>query len=146
MAAADDVSALPEAWWTQEAPCPDGAELTGEQGGKVWCRTPDGKRHGPYTMWFVSTGEKGLEGVYDHGVLNGPWARWYESGQPEARGAYRAGKPHGPWTRWYESGQKKHEGAYDDGEHGTWTYWDEAGNVTKVETWRHGNLLSTSDE
>lgn len=69
-------------WWLRPAPCPDGGRVTyalGEDHGPasgiaIACQL-DGKPHGAYTSWWLTTSHEWMEDVgwYEHGKRCGQW-------------------------------------------------------------------------
>lgn len=97
------------AWWSEAAPCPDGAVLRGApppDGRDVWCALPDGTRHGPHTAWWPN-GRQHFQRNYAHGRLDGPWQKWRPDGRRWAAGAYREGVRTGRWVEWSDLDRAK---------------------------------------
>lgn len=87
------------------------------------------ERHGRWTAWYPS-GERQLEGQFEHGVPVGTWTWWHASGQLASQGDYIEGRQQGVWTWWHENGQKSIVGHYAGGQQaGDWTWWTPQGKV-----------------
>lgn len=87
------------------------------------------ERHGRWTAWFES-GQRQLEGQYDHDVPTGAWTWWHPNGQMALQGDYVDGRQQGVWTWWHDNGQRSIVGHYSAGQQaGEWTWWNPAGKV-----------------
>ncbi|MBI4402937.1 MAG: hypothetical protein HY537_02175, partial [Deltaproteobacteria bacterium] len=90
-----------------EIKCPQGAELSGQEGVERYCqkKDPGGKlvNHGLYVRWYPG-GKK----------------KWYE-------GVYSSGRPFGVWTEWNEEGKKKSEIEFVNGLESAVRLWDAKG-------------------
>jgi antitoxin component YwqK of YwqJK toxin-antitoxin module len=89
------------------------------------------ERHGPSTSWHAS-GQRQLEGTYEHDLQVGLFTWWHANGQKSLEGRYDQGKQDGRWTWWYGNGQKSIQGGYAKGNPtGRWTWWGEDGRVAQ---------------
>ncbi len=101
------------------------------------------QRHGVYMSWFANE-QQATEGVYAHGVLEGPWKQWHANGQVQSIGAYAAGLQTGPWTIWDDVGRKLQEGSYKDGVAiGTWREFHGNGALWRECHFESGVLVGT---
>ena len=68
---------------------------------------------------------------------DGPYTKYYPSGQIEIKGNFKDGIPHGLIENFYENGQLESRGNFIDGklEDGLWEYFDEDGNSISTETY-----------
>jgi antitoxin component YwqK of YwqJK toxin-antitoxin module len=109
--------------------CPEGTketENTTGGGSERYC-DKDGLMQGPYVRYFPS-GEWAAKGAYDHSEPDGDWTWRHENGQDSQKGKYVKGKQVGSWTRWYANGVKEEDGDYLSGRKaGTWTSYFESG-------------------
>ena len=57
------------------------------------------KNGSPITGWVKNTDEHGVRylGSYKNGKHDGPWIRWYKSGNKDDQGCYKDGKRNGLW-------------------------------------------------
>ncbi len=114
---AKDVEHSPDDWWNCTL-------ITTVKTGKD-------EKHGHWVSWFVS-GQKQLEGTYEHDVQVGPFTWWHSNGQKALAGHFDHGKQDGVWTWWHANGQKSIEGEYARGNPtGRWTWWQEDGRVVQ---------------
>jgi antitoxin component YwqK of YwqJK toxin-antitoxin module len=107
---------------------------------KLLVTTPVGsdERHGAWTSWYAS-GQKQLQGAYEHDQQAGKFTWWHPNGQQALEGSFVTGKQDGQWTWWYASGQKQIQGAYSNGTpSGRWTWWREDGKVAQSADLSHG--------
>ncbi len=96
---------------------------------QILAREGRDERNGRWTAWFES-GQRQLEGRYEHDVPAGTWTWWHPNGQLALQGDYVEGRQHGVWTWWHENGQKSIVGHYHAGQQsGDWTWWSPAGKV-----------------
>lgn len=96
---------------------------------QILAREGRDERHGRWTAWFDS-GQRQLEGQYEHDVPTGTWTWWHVNGQIASQGDYANGHQHGVWTWWHENGQRSIVGHYSTGQQsGDWTWWNPAGRV-----------------
>jgi hypothetical protein len=116
---------LPERWWAEARPCPEGATLQGAappDGSEVWCARADGSRHGPSTTWHPGSTAKAAEG------------------------RYAAGNQHGVWTWWSAGDTPWRQVAFAHGiRHGRVVLWNGQGTVTRVEEWERGTRTRATD-
>ena len=61
---------------------------------------------------FIQMGKRVLKSLLRDEKLNGPYIRWYETGEVKTKGAFKDGIPDGTWIVWYKNGQKQSEGKY----------------------------------
>lgn len=53
----------------------------------------------------------------------------------------------GRYFKYYKSGQLEISGKYKDGKkHGKWKYYNQEGKVSKIETYKNGNLKKTNND
>lgn len=71
---------------------------------KSECEFRDGKRHGPYKLYYKH-GPLILKCEYRDGVRHGPYEEYYYDGQVCEKCEYRDGERHGPYERYYDNGQ-----------------------------------------
>ncbi len=122
-----------------------------------WCGEGSGGRF-PYIQWrdgvIVDCGEagklersqwrdEGLSGVayrcVGDGGPEGPFVRFYETGERFQVGRYAAGVLSGSMTQWFIEGPKEAEGTYAaDVRHGLWVFWDKEGNRIREDDWEKG--------
>ncbi len=120
---AKDVEHAPDDWWNCKL-------LTTVKTGKD-------EKHGPWTSWFPS-GQKALEGTYEHNLQVGKFTWWHSNGQRALEGRFNNGKQNGVWTWWHANGQKSIEGEYASGNPtGRWTWWKEDGHVVQAADLSH---------
>jgi antitoxin component YwqK of YwqJK toxin-antitoxin module len=102
------------------------------------------KSDGIWTTWYEN-GEKNTEGKYRNEVPEGNWCTFYDNGQKKTEGAYLAGKATGTWKFWHETGEKKSEGKFVNNEkEGLWNYWYPTGQLSGVENYSKGMIVSTT--
>lgn len=115
---AKDIEHSPDDWWNCKL-------ITTVKSGKD-------EKHGPWISWFAS-GQKQLEGNYEHDLQVGPFTWWHSNGQTALQGSFDHGKQNGRWTWWHPNGQKSIEGQYVHGNPtGRWTWWKEDGLVVQA--------------
>jgi len=159
-----DDADLEATWWTNDPPCPQGANLWGgapPDNKEVGCKTDKGVNVGNYTR-FYDSGKKAEEGQYEKHVAIGIWTEWSEAGVRVKETRFDKGKQHGVETEWYPSGKIKSQRSYAGGvreglttiwdeeghkrsaieyqggkQHGAATYWDETGRVARIERWEN---------
>lgn len=86
------------------AECPDDASPRGDappQGRETWCVDTEGRRHGPWTIWFPSGSIAGRVHV-GHGTEDGPVKLWWDGDALFEEGQYRDGRPDGTWRTYVE--------------------------------------------
>lgn len=109
--------------------CPEGTkqtETTTGGGSERYC-DKDGLMQGPYIRFFPS-GDWAAKGAYDRSEPDGDWTWRHDNLKDAQKGKYVKGKQVGSWTRWYPNGQKEEEGDYLSGRKaGTWTSYYESG-------------------
>ena len=132
----------------------------------------DGSLKGMKTLWF-DDGAKRAEGLFSHGLRQGPWTCWYEHGQKRWEGSYHdglvdgverswhpsgalcfegssvAGQRHGVFRAWYSDGKPWWEGVYDLGvREGAFRYWRRDGTLDeKVSgTYSRGKRIGPKSE
>lgn len=67
------------------------------------------------------------------GVAEGPWLRWYDSGQLLSEGQMKNGREHGRQRGWWPNGQLMLEGVSVDGNrYKGFKYWSFDGNPTDL--------------
>ncbi len=114
---AKDVEHAPDDWWN--------CKLV------TTVKTGKDEKHGAWTSWFPS-GQKQLEGAYEHDLQVGKFTWWHSNGQRALEGKFTAGKQDGEWTWWHANGQKSIQGEYAHGNPtGRWTWWKEDGHVVQ---------------
>jgi uncharacterized protein len=122
---------------------PDGALM--ERAETVTERGKKPVYHGRFQA-FSPGGKVIAEGDYLHGLREGPWRYWSETGALQGEGDYRAGRCEftqyfpdgsiqlrgpmtgalrtGVWTEWYPSGRLRMRGGMVvDAMHGAWEFW-----------------------
>ncbi len=95
--------------------------------------TESGKpeRHGRFTSWY-NTGQKKLEGIFEHEAKAGEFTWWHPNTQKAVQGAFKDNERHGVWSWWHENGQKAIHGQYDNGKlNGKWSYWNADGKLER---------------
>lgn len=85
--------------------CPTGAELVVTRTSGA-CQLPGGTKNGPAYVVDPKTGQLVEAMVYDHDVLDGPYARYGDDGQRVVAGTYRGGKKDGLWSDWAADGSR----------------------------------------
>ena len=87
---------------------------------------------GPYKSYYEN-GQINMEGDYSDGAMNGPWKRYYPSGQLMEIVELVNNNENGPFVEYYENGNLKAEGNYKDGdnEHGLLKLYSEDGQLVK---------------
>ena len=114
---AKDTEKSPDDWWNCKL--------------ETTVKTGKDEKHGAWTAWHAS-GQRQLEGTYEHDVQVGLFTWWHANGQKNLEGRYDHGKQDGTWTWWYATGQKSIEGVYAAGNPtGRWTWWREDGQVAQ---------------
>ncbi|MEX0675527.1 MAG: hypothetical protein WD063_00530 [Pirellulales bacterium] len=114
---AKDIEHSPDDWWNCKL-------ITTVKSGKD-------EKHGPWVSWFA-TGQKQLQGIYEHDMQIGEFTWWHANGQRALQGGFDHGKQDGRWTWWHLNGQKSIEGHYVHGNPtGRWTWWKEDGRVVQ---------------
>jgi len=114
---AKDIEHSPDDWWNCTL-------VTTVKSGKD-------EKHGTWTSWFA-TGQKQLEGKYEHDMQVGEFTWWHSNGQKALQGSFEKGKQDGTWTWWHSNGQKSIEGQYVAGNPtGRWTWWKDDGRVVQ---------------
>lgn len=58
-------------------------------------------------FWFKSQAIHVTQGGSDGKLLNGPFSKFYHSGQLAEKGVFKLGLKQGEWRSWYESGKLK---------------------------------------
>ena len=73
---------------------------------------------------------------------DGPYTKYYPSGQIEIKGNVKDGIPYGLTEKYYENGQLKTRGNIKNGKpDGLWETFDEDGNLTETRKYKNGNLV-----
>jgi len=86
---------------------------------------------------YYETGEKEAEGTFKNG--NGTLIRWYKNGAISEITPYKKSQLHGTSITWYQNGKKSSETHLKNGvAHGELIEWDENGNVTRDEFYKNG--------
>ena len=71
-----------------------------------------------------------IQGSFKDGKKDGPWIRYFETGQLRDKGDYKNGERDGPWVWYYQNGQLHYKGTYKNGKkEGPWVGYDEDGTV-----------------
>jgi antitoxin component YwqK of YwqJK toxin-antitoxin module len=131
---AKDIEHSPDDWWNCKL-------ITTVKSGKD-------EKHGPWVSWFA-TGQKQIEGRYEHDLQVGEFTWWHSNGQRALQGSFNKGKQDGTWTWWHSNGQKSIEGEYVHGNPtGRWTWWKEDGRVVQSADLSHseGVVIDTPRE
>jgi len=66
-------------------------------------------------FWFKSQAIHVTQGGSDGKLLDGPFSKFYHSGQLAEKGVFRQGLKQGEWKAWYESGKLKSVYSYRSG-------------------------------
>jgi hypothetical protein len=70
------------------------------------------------------------ESHYLEGKKHGPYTVWYESGGMQKKGWMKKDKWHGTYQEWWSEGELKVKGAYFEGmQNGAWRFFDTDGNA-----------------
>ena len=85
-------------------------KVTGLEQGKM----KDGKKDGPWVMYFDS-GQLEYKGTYNNGKKEGPWVSYWDNGQLLSKGTYKNGKKEGPWVSFWSDGRLNQKGTYKNG-------------------------------
>ena len=103
----------------------------------------EGVEEGLWVRWYEH-GEKELEGQKINGQREGLWKQWSGNGHKWHFLTYKKDRLHGPATSWHEdTDQKYSEGHYkNEKQEGAWTYWDEKGQVSKKVFFKAGKAVS----
>jgi antitoxin component YwqK of YwqJK toxin-antitoxin module len=64
--------------------------------------------------WYNKNGKKSMEGFYVQGILNGPFKKWYDSGNINVESNYINDNLEGYYYEWYETGDLKLMSFYAD--------------------------------
>ena len=72
---------------------------------------------------------------------DGPYTKYYPSGQIEIKGNVKDGIPYGLTEKYYENGQLERRGNFKNGYEELFEYFDEDGNLTKTEEYKDGELV-----
>jgi antitoxin component YwqK of YwqJK toxin-antitoxin module len=114
-----------------------------QDGSSKWdCYYEDGKMHGQQTqLFFSNVGNYVKTSNYEHGVLVGDYAEYYEKGALKEKGQYdKNGKKTGVW----QSGNRLHiydESEYLNGErNGKQKILFSDGGTSKIQTYKDGTL------
>ena len=115
---------------------------------KLRFRTVNGKEQvlqddKPFTGWAKhmrgNSGKVEKLRLYQDGLRDGPWAKWFAGKRFRELGLFRQGQKHGLYVTWYGSGKKKDEINYEhDLEHGPITTWYGSGKKRQVGHHKHG--------
>ena len=115
--------------------------LTGEY--KEFTTFNHGVKDGPFARWF-DKGLKEVEGQYEDGNLEGTVTWYYKSGSIKERHHYVKGKLHGAFTAYFENGVKQEEGAiFNDRREGPFVGYHNNGSKAYQGTYVHGFLAGT---
>jgi hypothetical protein len=115
---------------------------------KLRFRTVNGKEQvlqddKPFTGWAKhmrgNSGKVEKLGLYQDGLRDGPWAKWFPGKRFKERGHFRTGHRHGLYVTWYGSGKRKDAIHYEnDLQHGPITTWYGSGKKRQVGHHKHG--------
>jgi len=72
----------------------------------VWYETSDGTKHGKITKWLLN-GQIRLEAEMVHGVPDGEWKMYYETGKPWYYMSWKEGEFQGQIALWSPEGERK---------------------------------------
>jgi uncharacterized protein len=87
------------------------------------------------------------EEVFAAGALIGLQKYYYENGNPKEEFTYKMGKINGPAKYYHDNGKLASSGnQLNDRKTGTWTYYDPKGKLIRVEKWRKGELVSSTEK
>ena len=90
--------------------------------------------------WFRAQKIHTTQGMSDGYLLNGPFKKYYHSGQIAEQGEYKNGLKTGEWKSWRESGTLIAIYHYVAGQrHGTYSLFGEDGRRTKTGSYKKGN-------
>ena len=80
----------------------------------------------PFTGEVTGKGQ----GKIRNGKRDGPWVIYYDNGRIEKRETYKDGKKDGPWVSYHFNGRLRWEGTYKDGNRdGPWVDYNRYGTV-----------------
>jgi antitoxin component YwqK of YwqJK toxin-antitoxin module len=98
-----------------------------------------------YFVYYYGNGKKSSQGNCLNNKYHGPWTAWHENGNLHYEGEYVNNKAQGIWKYYHETGEKKTEGKFLDGnKDGLWNYWHTNGQLSNVEDFKKGVLLSST--
>lgn len=110
--------------WRQQQWSADAVYTEGEQ---AWCERPDGKRHGPLRINYMS-GKRAVEGAYRDGVRVGTWVVWHSEGPKGGDEIWVDGRREGAWRSFRTDGKPWGEGTFkNDKLEGAWVEYAEDG-------------------
>lgn len=99
-----------------------------------------GRPHGSREE-FAANGTRTLLVVFRHGLRDGPYREWTESGQRLRDHSYRADVLHGRCEDFHDNGRSAAVGDYRDGlRHGKWVEQDDTGSRRKTADYKAGVL------
>lgn len=121
-------------------------------------------------LYFGTDETLRMRETYENGVLSGPSATYYETGNPARMVSYSSGKREGTWLRLYENGDTMQIATYEEGElhgaftsfnpdgeaevtgryfkgtlDGDWVYYDSEGELKKTLHYDRGTLLNPEE-
>jgi hypothetical protein len=115
---------------------------------KLRFRTENGKEQvlqdgKPFSGWAKhmrgNSGKVEKLGLYQDGLRDGPWAKWFAGKRFRELGLFRQGQKHGLYVTWYGSGKRKDAIHYEnDLEHGPVASWYSSGKKRKEGHHKHG--------
>ena len=89
--------------------------------------------------WFKSQQVHVTQGFASGNLLDGPFTKFYVSGQLAASGQFETGLQAGEWKTWFESGQLQTIYNYDEGVlDGNYYRFDESGQIVESGHYRDG--------
>lgn len=91
-------------------------------------------------VWFRAQKLHTTQGMSDGYLLNGPFKKYYHSGQIAEQGSYKNGLRIGEWKSWRESGTLIAIYHYSSGSlHGSYSLFGAEGQRVKTGTYKRGN-------
>ncbi len=88
-------------------------------------------KHGPWARWFEN-GDPYLAGEFLDGREHGMLFSWHPNGQLRGVGQFVFGDKVGKWIKWDDTGRKRNEWHYENNlRNGPFTEWDENGDIVK---------------
>ena len=140
-----------DTWWLEgDAHCEGETIFEGSAppaGDMVWCRKPNGTKHGTYTHWWKRDSMMIVEGSYEEDRSVGMRTMWSEAGQKLETVPLVAGKAHGTLTNWHPStGRVRLTGQMVNGvNEGVWKDFDETGKLIRIREFSAGEVLMNTE-
>lgn len=93
-----------------------------------------GKIHGERKSYYAETGNILENFIYENGLKNGPYKKYFPDGNVMTEGSYLKGELQGEFVSFYPNGQVQVRGNYNNGRQiGNWEYFDESGQMLTKE-------------